>query len=67
MHGTRSQKVPPTDTLMIKQYVGSSRLTGIVTRARRPSGINPTNHREHLHPSFIDHTRDRESKTLVKK
>ncbi len=29
----------------------SSQLTGIVTRARRPSGINPTNHREQLHPS----------------
>ncbi len=29
-----------------KQYVGSSNLTGIVTRARRPNGINPTNHRE---------------------
>ncbi len=25
-----------------------------VTRARRPSGINPTHHRELLHPSFID-------------
>ncbi len=42
-----------------------SHLTGIVTRARRPSGINPTNRRELLHPSFIDrwYTRDRESKT----
>ncbi len=28
-------------------------LLGIVTRARRPSGINLTHHRELLHPSFI--------------
>ncbi len=45
MHGTRSQKVRPTYTSMI------SSMLGIVTRARRPSDINPTDQRELLHPS----------------
>ncbi len=66
VHGSRSQNVPPTDATLISSMFGSSHLIGIVTLARRLSGINHTYHGKLLHPSFIDRdvrTRDREYKT----
>ncbi len=47
-----SQKVPPTELITCNLQVvcvGFSRLTGIVTRVCRPSGLSPTRHRKPPH------------------
>ncbi len=41
MHGSRSQKVPPTDTTLICSMLGPVKSTGVVTQACRPSGYKP--------------------------